>query len=296
MSSKPAIQVLAPAKLNLGLRVLNRRSDGYHNIESMFQAVSLFDTLTIRRAEKFEFLAKGKWQVPTDVNNLVVKAITKLCEFLSVTPNFQVFLEKSIPPGGGLGGGSSDAVAALVGCNELLGFPLKKADLSRIALSIGSDCPFFIEGGLQHVSGRGEVLRPISSQLSGAFAIWFPGASVATSSAYSLLRRSLTQEEPKLILDDCFLSTHNWWEVGIVVNDFEPVVSTQFLEWKDAVLFWKKNSAVWISLTGSGSCQAAYFTDKSACERACEAWPLQGTVWSTEPISFGVRTNKDGDE
>ncbi len=286
------IKVTVPAKINIGLRVFNRRPDGYHNLDTLFQSISMFDDLSIEEADVFSFSASGQWDVPLDETNLVVKAARKLCEYLGKPLLFRIHLNKIIPPGGGLGGGSADAAGILVGINQLFDSPCTDIELERFSASIGSDCPFFIRGGLQQASGRGECLRDVPRTVSGAFAIWYPGVGVSTSEAYRLLGRSLTPDEPTLILYDRFLSTGCWWKEESIVNDFEEVVAPRIPEWNRAIEFWLDHGARWISLSGSGSCQIAYFTDKSACEASCAVWQLPGQVWVTEPVSRGVQTNK----
>ncbi|HEY6843661.1 MAG TPA: 4-(cytidine 5'-diphospho)-2-C-methyl-D-erythritol kinase, partial [Thermoanaerobaculia bacterium] len=141
------MQLAAHAKINWSLRVTGKRDDGYHDIETLFQTISLHDTLTIEPADTLELTCSDP-SIPTDDTNLVMRA----AKAAGLTA--RIHLEKRIPAGGGLGGGSSDAAAVLSFAKKFDG---------NIALSIGSDVPFFIHGGTQYATGRGDLLTPLPS-------------------------------------------------------------------------------------------------------------------------------------
>src|SRR6266568_3445478 len=140
------MQVLAHAKINWSLRITGRRADGYHDLETLFQTISLHDTLTITPSERLTLTCDDP-TIPVDDTNLVLRAAK-----LAAAPPVAIHLEKRIPAGGGLGGGSSDAAATLVA----LGAPS-----AELALQLGSDVPFFLVGGTAYATGRGEVLTPL---------------------------------------------------------------------------------------------------------------------------------------
>lgn len=196
-ASPPAasVRVRCPAKVNLGLWVLARRPDGYHEIDTILQTIALEDVLELIRTELpgIRFSAAGR-PIPGEGPNLVERAWDLLAAERPELKKAGVTarLLKRIPVGAGLGGGSSDAAGLLAGANSLFGLGLGTADLERLAADLGSDVPFFIQGGTARATGRGERLR----QLRPLPPVWgvvvSPPVAVSTSWAYGLLRKRLT--------------------------------------------------------------------------------------------------------
>ena len=174
-----------PCKINLGLNVVSKRSDGYHDIETCFYPVPLTDALEIIKADRFSFTASGN-TIPGDAaNNLCIKAYELLRRDFNLAP-VAIHLHKIIPTGAGLGGGSSDGAHALRLLNVIFDLKLSGEKLKDYALQLGSDCPFFIENKPMFGSGRGEVLRDISLDLSGRFIVLVkPNEHVSTAEAYA---------------------------------------------------------------------------------------------------------------
>ncbi|HYU24822.1 MAG TPA: 4-(cytidine 5'-diphospho)-2-C-methyl-D-erythritol kinase, partial [Thermoanaerobaculia bacterium] len=168
------MDVKAYAKINLGLRVTAKRDDGFHDVETIFQTISLHDTLSFTPAGALTLTCDAP-EIPTDETNLVMRAARAVG-----APPVAIALRKRIPAGGGLGGGSSDAAATL----RALG----SAD-ARIALSLGSDVPFFLLGGSAYATGRGERLVPLPSLGGIPLLLVFPPERVGTARAYAKLRR-----------------------------------------------------------------------------------------------------------
>jgi 4-diphosphocytidyl-2-C-methyl-D-erythritol kinase len=164
-------QLRAPAKLNLELRVLGLRPDGSHEVETMLQAIDLADRLSMSPAAESTLVIDGAFEVPGGPENLVLRAAAKV----GLTAHF--VLHKSIPPGAGLGGGSSDAAAVL----RASGWAT--AELEPVAAHLGADVPYFLRGGRARATGRGEVLQPLSTE-SGWFALAWPGYEVSTAAVY----------------------------------------------------------------------------------------------------------------
>jgi len=173
------MQIEAHAKINWALRVTARRDDGFHDLETLFQEISLHDTLTIEAAEQFSFTCDDP-TIPTDERNLVVRAARALD-----SPPVAIHLQKRIPAGGGLGGGSSDAAATLVALSKMFSL---NAPLPELALRLGSDVPFFLVGGTAYATGRGEVLTPLPSPGSIPLLLLFPPERVLTAKAFAMLR------------------------------------------------------------------------------------------------------------
>lgn len=188
----PCLTVHAPAKLNLTLRVLGRRSDGFHDIESFVVPIDLSDTLAFQPADgpSVELQCDAP-EIPCGPENLVVRAIDELArrtggtsETPGARPGWRVRLNKRIPTGAGLGGGSSDAAATLQALNRLEELGLTPAQLETFAAGIGSDVPFFLCGSAAIVAGRGERLTPVPANWPGVFLLIFPGTECRTARVY----------------------------------------------------------------------------------------------------------------
>ena len=155
------VRLLAPAKINLTLEVLGKRTDGYHDLASILVAVDLADEVTLREAGEIELACDVRELAGPD--NLALLAADKLRNEAGITGGVQISLSKKIPAAAGLGGGSSDAAAVLIGLNRLWKLGMSAEDLTPIAAELGSDVPFFLYGGTAMVQGRGEVVRPLPS-------------------------------------------------------------------------------------------------------------------------------------
>ncbi|MFC1806426.1 4-(cytidine 5'-diphospho)-2-C-methyl-D-erythritol kinase [Planctomycetota bacterium] len=193
MNADRAILVRCPAKLNLFLEVVRRREDGYHELDTVMQAVDLVDELAIRPRDDAELrLVCSDPSLPTDERNLALRAALALREATGGSLGADLRLTKRIPQQAGLGGGSSDAAGALAGLNEAWGTGLDAEDLARLAAQVGSDVAFFLTGGTARCSGRGEVVEPLRSAGEWVYVLVCPEVSVATRAAYEKLRFPLT--------------------------------------------------------------------------------------------------------
>lgn len=179
MSSSSSVELLAPAKLNLFLEVTGRRPDGYHEIDSVFQAIDLYDTLHLEVSETLSLVVSG--DAPADASNLVWKA----AEALGVRA--RISLRKEIPPGAGLGGGSSDAAAALLGLDRLYRLGLGPEGLAPVAERLGADVPFFLRGGAARCRGIGERVEPLEGIPGARFLLLSPRLVTPTARVYAAL-------------------------------------------------------------------------------------------------------------
>lgn len=176
--------MLAPAKLNLSLRILHKRPDGFHEIDTlMVKLPDLADELTFTPAESLT-LTCDKPEIPTDDSNLVIKAANALANAATTTLNYHIHLKKIIPHGAGLGGGSSDAAATLLFLNTQLPSPLPLPELEKIAASLGSDIPFFLHPGAARCTGRGEIIQPCENPPPIPLVLFKPDFAVPTPDAY----------------------------------------------------------------------------------------------------------------
>ncbi len=216
-------KLLSPAKVNLCLRILDRRPDGYHTIFSLMQPVTLFDEISIEVSDgEGVYVACNFPGVPTDESNLAHKAATLLLEKSKVKCKVYINIAKSIPVAAGLGGGSSNAASVLMELNKLINAKIKEDDMLQMSSAIGSDVPFFLLGSPAVAKGRGDVLERISLP-EYWYVLLNPGLEVSTAWAYNNL--SLT----KMGIDTNMLNfkSHNFRCVKqILKNDLEDVVIT----------------------------------------------------------------------
>lgn len=185
--SETKLTINAFAKINLGLRVLGKRPDGYHEIETVFQSIDLYDTLTVEPNEEpgIHLEIASSWALPPERENLVYRAAELVLSRFSLDRGVRILLEKRIPVGAGLGGGSSDAAATLVALNKLFRLRLSDIELHELALQVGSDVPYFLVGGLCRGRGRGELLEKLPERFTEhSFVLVVPNSALSTAEVY----------------------------------------------------------------------------------------------------------------
>jgi len=219
------IKVGAPAKINLFLKVTGKRDDGYHNIYSWFQAVSLFDHLTFEKSNKpgFRLKIKNGGNLPADNQNLIVKTAEILFGRFAPGGGLNIELEKNIPVSAGLGGGSSDSAATIYAISRLYKLGLSYKKMQEIGLEIGSDIPFFFSSGQAEVTGRGEIIKKIVLPLDYSIILITPGLAISTTDSYRRLKMDLTSPGKRIRLLRC--NDFKGLVAGIfeIGNDFERV-------------------------------------------------------------------------
>jgi 4-diphosphocytidyl-2-C-methyl-D-erythritol kinase len=261
------------AKLNLGLRVLYKRPDGYHELRTVFQTISLADRITVsfERASKTHIEIEG---APEIEDNLVARAAARVLQELRVPARVYFHLEKTIPMGAGLGGGSSDAAAVLLALPVLAGRILTAGRARAIALDLGSDVPFFLCGGTALAMGRGEELYPLPELPRSRVLIVAPEIHSSTVQAYRDLSPGLTTES----LQNKLLSfQQEVWQGGAAAaaNDFEEVVFARHPELKRVRDRLRRTGARRAAMTGSGSAVFGVFDDSASLERARQMFPRE---------------------
>jgi len=253
--------IFPKAKINLGLRITWKRADGYHNIETIFYPVDLQDALEIvcaRENAKQDVLEVTGIPVggkPED--NLVIKSVKKFRDIHSF-PFLRIHLHKAIPSGAGLGGGSSDAACILKVINRCFRFSLSPEELQVIALGLGSDCPFFIDCKPSFATGRGEILQPVASVLSGLHIVLVnPGISISTREAYE---NCIPRNPEKSLFQLIDLPIVMWKEM--IVNDFEKFIFKKYPGIGSIKQSLYSAGALYSSMSGSGSAVYGIFQEK----------------------------------
>lgn len=237
-----------PAKINLGLNVLHKREDGFHEIDSCMVAIPFFDVLEITPSDSFSFIHSGLKINGDEVNNLVVQAYNLVASKFNI-PTVYIHLQKHIPMGAGLGGGSADATYTIIGLNKLFKLNLTTIEIQELASQLGSDCPFFATENPQIASGRGERLTPFSLNLKNLFLkIVNPGIHVPTKEAFANLIFSKQEKSVKDVLNQPMSS----W-VSDLKNDFESSVFVKYPELDEIKSKLYQEGAIYASMTGSGS-------------------------------------------
>jgi 4-diphosphocytidyl-2-C-methyl-D-erythritol kinase len=236
-------------KINLGLSILAKRADGYHELETVFYPISVSDALEILPADSLTMTQSGI-AVPGDpAQNLCLKAYHLLKKDFPQLPTVQMHLHKNIPMGAGLGGGSSDGTAALIMLNQQFDLGLNDQQLIDYASQLGSDCPFFVHNKACHATGRGEILTPIHLDLSNyQFLLVHPGVHIATAWAFQQLNPHTKSESIQAIIEKPITDWKNY-----LINDFEaPVFKAEptLSAIKDQLY---QLGAIYASMSGSGS-------------------------------------------
>ncbi len=260
------VRVRSLAKINLDLRVLNKRPDGYHELRTIFQTVSLADTLEIEyQRGRTEIDIKSNLSIP---GNIIEKAAHLVLRAAGRTGRVGFVLQKRIPLGGGLGGGSTNAAAVLLALPPLLGKPLPLATLMEIASELGSDVPFFLLGGTALGLGRGTELYPLPDQPARSVLITTPEIHCSTAEAYQALGRKVDPSISPEILND--FQAVVWSGSSEPVNDFEEVVFRRHPQLKSIKRKLLRVGAAPALMSGSGSSIFGIFESRRARDQAVE--------------------------
>jgi 4-diphosphocytidyl-2-C-methyl-D-erythritol kinase len=294
----PGLIIKAPGKINLHLRVKERRADGYHGLESIFLALDFGDLLRfslLDRAGAVEI--RGLEPLPRE-ENTVFRALSLFRAETGFDRGLRVDVEKRIPLGGGMGGGSSDGAFTLLALNEISGAALSASRLEEMAGKLGSDAPFFLTGGAAWVSGRGDLIRPLPLPAGLPVVLVNPGFPSGTAEAFRLLdlfregpspaRNGLPAPAPEALAEALEGNPRDW----PFFNDFLPVLSAgtghKYLEILDRL---KTLGADFAGLSGAGSTCFGVFRDGGGAEKAVESLRRD---WSFVELTFPLARSAQG--
>ena len=279
------VALKAYGKINLGLAVLGRRPDGYHELRTVYQSIARADRLEVRltAGPRQVHLETSGFPVPGGRENLATRAAEAVLKELKLRARVLLFLDKRIPPGSGLGGASSDAAAVLRAVLSLSGRQLPLQRLLHLAAALGSDVPFFLFGGRALGLGRGEEVYPLPEGPARHCVLFFPGQGMNTTEAYRLLRRPRLTPLSASPTIELFCSAVNEGartearpDRGVsrarlqFENDFEPLVFREFPELAQAKKILQEGGAAVASLSGSGSAVFGLFREYVAARRAAQ--------------------------
>lgn len=256
------LKLISYAKINLALLIKNKRSDGYHEIESVMQTISLHDTIKLKKNKDIICKTNVK-NIPTDEKNFAVKAAKIFFKHTKIDGGVKIKIKKNIPTEGGLGGGSSNAAFVLLGLNRLYKTKLEKNTLLKLSEKIGADVPFFICGGTAYINGIGEKIENINSIENFYIVLIKPNFGIKTKDAYIKYDEfyNKNKKSEKSSIENLILSINGEKKIEEIskffFNDFEKILNFEIIkEIKNKI---KNLNALSCNITGSGSCLFATF-------------------------------------
>ena len=243
-------KIKTPAKINIGLNVIRKREDGFHDLETIFYPINLFDEIEFEESDSFNFQTDNKL-LAEEKNNLIVKAVHLLEKEVGIKIYLSIKLHKYIPIGAGLGGGSSDAAAVLTSLNKIFNFNLSLDKLLELALGLGSDVPFFINPIPSFAESRGEVLYKKKFKINNPVLIINPGIHVSTSWAFENVKPQTPVKSLFTLLKTDFENIASLKK--IITNDFEKTVFEKYPEIHSIKKDIIETGAEFALMTGTGS-------------------------------------------
>ena len=290
------MRLRALAKINLGLDILRKREDGYHEVRMIMQTIQMYDVLEMRKVKKPGIsLSVNYPYIPSDERNLVYKAAKLLMDEFQVKEGVEIRLEKFIPVAAGMAGGSSDAAAALVGVNRLFKLGLSEKDLMERAVNIGADVPYCVMRGTALAEGIGEKLTRIAQVPDCFVLIGKPGINVSTKAAYESLQLDQIQTHPDI---DGMIRDIESGDLRAMTekmeNVFEPGIIGRYPVIGEIKALMEEHGALRAMMSGSGPTVFGIFDDRKKMEEAAVVLResrLAKTVFATEVTKAGGHTN-----
>ena len=261
-----SIELFSPAKVNLRLDILGKRPDGYHDIRTIFQKISLGDDLTLTIINNGIEVTCDNPQVPCSEANLAHAAAKILVNRYAIKDGIRIAIKKRIPVAAGLGGGSSNAASTLSGINQLFGLGLSNGDLMTMATDLGADVPFFLFGSSAIGTGIGDKLQAISIQPKLWYLLVTPDVQISTAWAYQNVTRGLTNGAVNITIPSCINTIPEI--ITILYNDLEKVVLPRFPLLQDIKDTLRNKGALGCLMSGSGSTVFGIFASEEKASLA----------------------------
>ena len=265
--TKNVISLKAPAKVNLFLEILGKRDDGFHEIETIMQEIDLADSLQFEETQEGVKLECNDKNIPVNQDNLVCKAANLILKECGIKKGVLINLEKNIPVGAGLGGGSSDAATTLKALNSLWKVGLNNEELIEFAAKLGSDIPFFINGKTALCRGRGELITPVEVRNRMDYIILFPRVHISTETIYKNLKIDLTKKRKDVSF---FLDALKYSEVAsiskLLFNRLEEIIFATYPDLLQVKSTLESFGFCGLSISGSGSAFFGLCNDRHQAE------------------------------
>lgn len=264
--SRTGLTLKSCAKVNIGLQVLGQRPDGYHTLQTLFQELEFHDLITLTPRTQGVTLSTDVTWIPGDHSNLCRRAYRLLAEQVPALGGVAIHLQKRIPAGAGLGGGSSNAATVLKGLTRLYDLDLDDRGLGELARRLGADVPFFLQGGTQLGEGIGDRLKPLPGGIGGLYLLVIPDIHISTAWAYQELKKVLKYPREKANFARFIRRKNPPWT--FFENDFERIVIPAYPEIGRIKAGLLKMGARFASLSGSGSTVFGIFDDEARARGA----------------------------
>lgn len=281
------LTLYSPAKINIGLNITEKRADGYHNIETIFYPLLLSDCLTFEKSDK-TFLTSNSKEIENLSPNLVLDAISLLQNFRKKKFDVKIYLEKNIPIGAGLGGGSSNAAITLKAVNQLFNLNLDYAVLSKLAIELGSDVPYFLNPVPCFASSRGEILTKINLTLGQPILIVNPGIHISTKWAFEKLEKKNQNEKLSEVKTKKSISLDDIKQIA--TNDFEEIVFQKYPQIETIKNKLYDLGAEFSLMTGTGSTVFGIFSNLQKARFAQKVFEQSYFTYLNFPVDKGSIT------
>ena len=279
--------VESPAKLNLGLNVVSKRDDGYHNLETVFVPLMLSDRITFKKSDKISVTTNSDF-LNNLKDNIVLQAINELEKKVSQNISVDIFIDKKIPIGGGLGGGSSNAAVTLKTINRIFNLGLDSKELIGIALKLGSDVPYFLNPVCSFAESRGEHLFPLNIEIPYPILLVNPQIKIDTKWAFSKIKPKIPERNLKDLFSIRFTEFDTLREH--VTNDFEEIVFNEYPEIKKIKTELYELGAQFALMSGTGSTVYGIFSNLQKAEWAEENFKQKYFTFLNNPFLQGSIT------
>ncbi|MFC2085022.1 4-(cytidine 5'-diphospho)-2-C-methyl-D-erythritol kinase [Bacteroidota bacterium] len=277
-----AIEVISPAKINIGLNIISKRNDGYHNLETIFYPIhDLNDNLRFIKSDKLEFKSNCG-ELKHDSSNLILKAVQLLEKNSHKKFHLKININKKIPIGAGLGGGSSNAAFTLKAINKLFNLNYTQQQLRSLALELGSDIPFFITPKPSFAWSRGELIRPIKLKINYPILIVYPGINISTKEVFLNITPSTTKLNLEKLVSNSFWDIEKW-KLDIT-NDFEQQMFQKYPILQKLKKHMYKSGALFAQMTGTGSAIYGIFKDLECIKNSYKSLNKEYFKFISSPI------------